>query len=139
MDNDTVLIYLDDIIIPSKDEVKGLEKLRRVLDTAGEHGVSINWAKCKLLTRRIEYLGYIVEGGTIKLSEKKTAAVTHFPRPTNVKGVQSFLGLTGYFRKFIPHYAITARPLSQLLKDNVNYEFGPNQEQSFQALKKALT
>lgn len=79
-----------------------------------------------------------MEAGQIRPSNKKTIAVAKFPEPTNVKQVQSFLGLTGYFRKFIPQFAIHARPLLQLLRNEVKFEFGVAQKEAFERLKSAL-
>lgn len=134
----TVLAYLDDLIIPAVSEEGGLEKLSVVLKVASNYGLVINWKKCELLVDKVEYLGYIVEAGQIRPSHRKTVAVAKYPEPRTVEQVQSFLGLTGYFRKFIPQYAIHARPLSQLLKNNVKFEFGKEQRDAFERLKDAL-
>lgn len=113
--------------------------MKLVLDTASKNVVVINWNKCELFGKRVEYLGYVIENGAIKPSERKTEAVKCFPIPINVKMIQSFLGLTGFFRKFIPQYSTTARPFTQLLKDGVRFEFGPEQEHAFQCLKTSLS
>lgn len=134
----TVSTYLDDIIIPSEDEIENLEKLSRVLEVASKFGLRLNWSKCNFLVRTVEYLGYRIEGGTIRPSEKKTLAVTNFPTPKIIKDVQSFLGLVGYFRKFIPKFAVIARPLTQLLRDDIKFQFGAEEEHSFDQLKMAL-
>lgn len=94
-------MYLDDAIIPARDEKEGVERLRRVLEVATEHGLQFNWKKCQLLQRRIKFLGHVVERGTIKPSPGKTRALIHYPQRETIKQVQSFLGLAGYFRKFI--------------------------------------
>jgi len=86
------------------------------LTIASEYRLNINWSKCHFLKHQIEYLGYIVESGSIRPSKHKTRAVVNFPTPTNTKQVQSFLGFTGYFRKFIPAYSEIVCPLSDLLK-----------------------
>jgi len=112
--------------------------LRIVLNTASDHGLNVNWSKCRFLQRRIEYLGYIIEEGCVKPAKQKTLSVINFPKPTCVKQVQSFLGLTGYFRKFIPQYSIIARPLSNLLKNEVRFHFDEEQEHAFQQLKNIL-
>ena len=101
-----VLTYLDDLIVPSDDYESGLEKLKRVLNVASENGLIVNWKKCDFLKTKIEYLGYIVEDGRIFPSEKKIEAVRKFPKPTNLRQIQGFLGLTGYFRKFIRGYSL---------------------------------
>ncbi|GFT24489.1 retrovirus-related Pol polyprotein from transposon 17.6 [Trichonephila clavipes] len=103
-----VIIYMDDIIIPSSDELDGLNR-------------------------------HIIERGTIKPSLDKTKAVQNFPEPKNVKQVQSFLGLSGYFRKFIQNYSIIAKPLSDLLRDNAVFHFGPEQQLAFQTLRQKLS
>jgi len=92
----TILVYMDDIIILALDENEALERLRIVLKTASEYGLELNLKKLKLLKKRIEFLGYIVENGSISPSPDKTLAVIRFPEPKSYKQVQSFLGLTGY-------------------------------------------
>jgi len=133
-----VLTYLDDLIVLSCTEKEGLNNLRIVLNKASDHGLNVNWSKCRFLQRRIEYLGYIIEEGCVKPAKQKTLSVINFPKPTCVKQVQSFLGLTGYFRKFIPQYSIIARPLSNLLKNEVRFHFDEEQEHAFQQLKNIL-
>lgn len=134
----TVLAYLDDLIIPAKCELEAFDKLKVVLKVASDYGLIINWTKCELLVDKVDYLGYIVRAGQIQPSDRKTTAVAKYPEPRTVKQVQSFLGLTGYFRKFIPQYAIHARPLSQLLKNNVKFEFGEQQKDAFNKLKSVM-
>ncbi|GFW88904.1 transposon Tf2-9 polyprotein [Trichonephila clavipes] len=96
-----VIIYMDDLVIPAKDEKEGLEKLREVLE----------------LPRTVK----------------------KFPVPTTVKQVQSFLGLTGYFRKFIPAYSQIAKPLSDLTRKDNPFMFKQPQMEAFEKLKKLLT
>ncbi|CAL1291955.1 unnamed protein product [Larinioides sclopetarius] len=130
---------MDDLLIPSNSEIEGIQKLSLVLQTAADYGLELNLKKCKFLQRKIEFPGYIIENGTIKPSPFKTQAVQKFPQPQNPKQIQSFLGLTGYFRKFIPNYARIARPLSDLLRDNIAFNFGPEQVAAFQELKNILS
>ncbi|GBN06706.1 Retrovirus-related Pol polyprotein from transposon opus [Araneus ventricosus] len=109
---------MDDIIIPSIDELDGIKRLSSVLQTASEYGLELNLKKCNFLKSKIEFLGYIIENGKISPSLDKTVAVQNFPEPKSVKQVQGFLGLTGYFRKFIQNYALIAKALSDLLRAN---------------------
>ncbi|GFT80983.1 retrovirus-related Pol polyprotein from transposon 17.6 [Trichonephila clavipes] len=134
-----VIIYMDDIIIPSSDELDELNRLTRVLKTASEYGLELNLKKCNFLKSKIEFLGHIIEKGTIKPSLDKTKAVQNFPEPKNVKQVQSFLGLSGYFRKFIQNYSIIAKPLGDLLRDNAVFHFEPKQQLAFQTLRQKLS
>lgn len=135
----TVLIYMDDLILSSDDIASGLEKLRLVLKTASEFGLEIKWKKCQFLQSKISYLGNIIENGRVRPSKDKTAAVVKFPEAKDVKAVRSFLGLSGYFRKFIQNYSIIARPLSDLLKDKVPFRFDYKERQAFERLKSLLS
>lgn len=90
-----VLTYLDDLIVLSNNEDDGLNNLRIVLDVASQAGLIINWKKCSFLRRKVEFLGHVIENGTIHPSELKTKAVMCFPEPRNARQVQSFLGLSG--------------------------------------------
>jgi len=81
----------------------------------------------------------MVENGTVRPSERKTAAVLNFPKPACVRDVQSFVGLTSYFRKFIPKYSITARPLTNLLRKDTTFRFNEEQEYAFNELKRILS
>lgn len=135
----TVVIYMDDLIIPSENEVQGIEKLKLVLQTAAEYGLELNIKKCNFLKREIDFLGYRIANGKLHPSPLKTKAVINFPEPKCVKDVQSYLGLTGYFRKFIEHYSVIAKPLSDLLKKYAKFEFDNNARYAFNKLKNILT
>lgn len=129
---------MNDLIVPSTSCEKALEGLRIVLDVASQYGLVINWEKCSFMQTRVEYLGHIVENSSIRPTELKTVAVSKFPAPTNVRSVQSFLDLTGYFRKYIPQYSLIARPLTDLLKANTIFVFGDEEKEAFERLKMIL-
>jgi hypothetical protein len=135
---DLVLAYMDDLVIPAENEEEAIDMLKTVMRRAEEYGLLINWKKCQFLKRKIEYLGHEVENGVIRPSPGKIAAVTKFPKPTTLKQVQSFLGLTGYFRKFVKNYSIIAKPLSDLLKGERKFKFGEEEKMSFEMLKQKL-
>ena len=83
-----------------------------IFNEAQRFGLEFNFEKCKFLRESINFLGHIIGGGNIKPSLEKTKAVMNFPQPRNVKEIQSYLGLTGFFRKFIKGFALVAKPLS---------------------------
>lgn len=87
----------------------------------------------------IEYLGYEISESVIRPCKSKISAVARFETPKNVHQVRQYLGLTGYFRKFIRDYASKARPLCCLLAKDVVWKWGDEQQQSFEVLKQALT
>lgn len=134
-----VLAYMDDLIVLSKDVPEGIERLKKVFSTAAEYGLQIKWSKCQILQRKVEYLGYVVEEGRMKPSDNKTKAVRNFPTPKNLKELQSFLGLTGHFRKFVQNYSLIAKPLSDLTKKDAEFIIGEEQQRAIENLKSALT
>ncbi|CAK1603490.1 unnamed protein product [Parnassius mnemosyne] len=134
----TVLAYLDDLILPSETEEEGLEKLVKVFQRAEEYGLLFNWKKCHFMKREIEYLGYIIRNNELRPSKEKISAVSRFKTPHNIKSLQSFLGLSGYFRKFIKNYSIIAKPLTNLLKKDVEFNFDEECEMAFNELKRIL-
>lgn len=130
---------MDDLIVPAMDYDNAIQNLEIVLNTASQHGLVIKWEKCNFIKHKIEYLGHIIEDGKVQPSERKTIAVKKFPEPSTVKTLQSFLGLIGYFRKFIPKYSIIARPLTNLLKGGIKFNFGKEELRAFNLLKQCLS
>lgn len=137
--NGTIMTYMDDVIIKAADEDEALQKLKEVLMVAGDYGLNIKWKKCKLLQRKIEFLGYEVEDGKIRPAKAKTNDVNKYKIPKNHKQVERFLGFAGYFRKFIPDFAIIAKPLSDLMKNNASFVFKNEQHAAFEELKRRIT
>ncbi|GFS58457.1 retrovirus-related Pol polyprotein from transposon 297 [Trichonephila inaurata madagascariensis] len=105
---------------------------------SSDYGLEINFGKCQFLHRKIECLGYIIENNKLSPSPSKTKSVVHYPEPKTTKEVQRFLGLTGYFRKFIPAYFVIAKPLSDLLRKDTPFNFDVKQKASFDELKHLL-
>lgn len=131
-------MYIDDILIATDTVESNLETLRETLIKLKEHGFELNVKKCQFLKKEIEYLEYMVSQKGITLSERHTSAIAEFPRPQNVHELQRFLGLTGYFRKFIADYAGTAKPLHNLLKKTVEFDFSDECVRAFDSLKSKL-
>ncbi len=134
-----VYIYLDDIIIASKDITSHMATLRLVLDRLKEVGLKIKLTKCEFLKQKIKFLGHMVDELGIHTVDDKISAVSHFPQPKSVDNVRSFLGLAGYNRPFIRNFAAITNPLTKLLKKDTPFEWSKTQESSFNQLKEALT
>jgi transposase InsO family protein len=132
------MVYLDDILIPSKTVQGGLKNLEEVLRLLRREGLTLNVRKCSFLATSVEYLGFEINAGTIKPGARKTKAVSEFARPQNVRQVRQFLGLTGYFRQFVKDYAFIAKPLTQLTKKDHPWTWDETTEVSFTALRDAL-
>ena len=133
-----MLVYLDDIVIIAQNEDEAIRSLEHVLKEAASYSLDINWKKCQLLQKCIEYLGHVVQDGTIKPSPEKVKAVLNFPEPRNRKMVESFLGLAGYMRKFIEGFTWLAKALRDCAKEGIVFYFGEEQRKSFEMLKRAL-
>jgi hypothetical protein len=133
-----VLCYLDDLLIPATTLEESLAVLRKTLEMLKTAGLTLKLSKCYFLRTTIEYLGYVISEAGVQPSNLKIDAVDNFPTPQNVHQVRQFLGLTGYFRKFIEKYAITAKPLTMLLHKGAEWVCGAAQEEAFSTVKQRL-
>ena len=133
-----VFIYLDDILVAAETLEEHNRILNEVLTKLLSAGMVINWKKSFLLQPFVEYLGHTVGQGVIMTSSSKIDAVKNFPRPTTRKQVRGFLGLSGWYRRFIQFYSDRAKPLTKLLENDSPFVWGDEQEIAFQDLKEAL-
>ena len=149
------LIYLDDVIIFSATFEEHLNRLEAVFSRLKEHNLKLKASKCECLQSKVTYLGHIVSEAGIQTDPEKTEAIKNWPRPNSVKDVRSFLGFTGYYRRFIKNYARIARPLNDLLvgqetnpKDQkskkakvkkIPFEWNESQQKAFDLLREKLT
>ena len=112
--------YLDDILIHSATWADHVHHLTQVFDWLRSAGLRVKERKCSFAKNKCVYLGYVVGSGTIESMECKVLAVQRFTQPRTRKQVRSFLGLCGYYRKFIPEFSLVASPLSDLTKKNMS-------------------
>ena len=108
------IIYLDDIVIFSKDLVSHLESLKAVFWKLEEAGLKLKPSKCELFWRQLAYLGHVISAKGVTTDEGKIEAIKNWPTPTNVTEVRSSLGFTGYYCRFIPKFTQVAHPLHEL-------------------------
>ncbi|KAL4096411.1 hypothetical protein QTP88_021373 [Uroleucon formosanum] len=132
-----VNVYMDDIIMPSKDSEHMLDGLEQVFKVLRAAGLTLKPNKCTFGFDCLEYLGFRISKGTIQPG-KKTEVIATFPRPRNEYEVRRFLGLTGYFRRFIVNYAKLAAPLTTLTGKNTVFTWEREQQKSFDELKRIL-
>ena len=132
------LVYLDDIIIYSSTVEEHLERLKLVLNKLREANLKLKPSKCKFFRKELKYLGHVVSRDGMAMDPEKLRAVKDYPRPQNVKDVRAFLGLTGFYRRFIDRYADKAKALTQLQKKGIEFKWTLEADAAFQELKKAL-
>ena len=130
--------YLDDILIFSPDNKTHLEHLEVVFQRLREADLKLKASKCNFFKKHIQYLGHLVSGEGIEPLPEKLEAVRKMPPPTTPKEIRQFLGLVGYYRKFVPKFADIARPLTNLTKLDVPYEWTNRCQEAFEFLKQML-
>ena len=133
-----MLVFFDDILVYSTDVTRHEEHLILVFSILQENQLHVNTKKCQLGQRRLEYLGHWTSEAGVSTDEVKVRSITEWPLPKTIRDVHSFLGLTGYYRKFVRNYADIARPLFSLTKRS-KLLWTEEAENAFKCLKKALS
>lgn len=134
-----VIVFFDDILIYSKSYEEHLIHLQEVLSLLAKDQWHVKLSKCKFAQRKIGYLGHVISEEGVATDDAKIQAIVSWPTPQNVKELRSFLGLAGYYRKFVRHFAVLAKSLTELLKKNVLYVWTSDHELAFSALKQAMS
>lgn len=133
------LVYMDDIIVYSTTLEEHLDRLENVFNRLASCNLKIQPDKCEFLKREVAYLGHIVTPEGIKPNPAKIEAVTKFPQPKSPREIKQFLGLSGYYRRYVPDYAKIVKPLTKLLKKNVIFNFDEKCITAFERCKVLLT
>lgn len=133
-----VLVFMDDILIYSSTLEEHVILLQQVFDILRQHKFFIKLSKCSFAQKEIEYLGHCISSQGVATEKSKISVVEQWPVPKNVKDLRGFLGLTGYYRKFIKHYGLISRNLTDLLKKGVPFVWTSQAQEAFNQLKLAL-
>jgi hypothetical protein len=133
-----VVVFIDDILVYSKTEEEHAEHLRLVLGTLREHQLYAKFSKFEFWLKEVGFLGHVISAGGVSVDPSKITSILERKGPTNPTEVRAFLGLGGYYRKFVEGFSSIARPLTQLLRKDKKFEWTEKCEQSFQELKKRL-
>ena len=136
--NKFFLVFLDDILIYSKNEEEYEEHFRMDLQLLREHKLYAKLRKCDFYKDRIHYLGHIISDEGISVDPEKIEAIMNWPNPKNVTDVRSFMRLAGYCRRFIEGFSKVAHAITSLQK-GIKFEWTSRCEESFQQLKNILT
>ncbi|WVZ80810.1 hypothetical protein U9M48_028260, partial [Paspalum notatum var. saurae] len=134
-----VVVFIDDILIYSKNEEEHEEHLRIVLARLREHKLYTKFSKCAFWLKEVSFLGHILSEKGVTVDPSKVECVLNWKQPETVTEIRSFLGLAGYYRRFIKDFSKTAKPMTSLTKKNAKYSWSPNCEEAFQSLKRSLT
>lgn len=133
------IVYFDDILVTGATENDHCQNLEAVLKKLSEAGLKLKLAKCSLFQRSVEYLGHIIDAEGIHPAPKKIEAVIEAPEPSNVKELQSYLGLLNFYRKFMPNVSSVLHPLHKLLKKGEAWSWGAEELAAFNTSKAMLT
>lgn len=133
-----VVVFFDDILVYSRTYEEHVTHLRAVLNLLAKDQWIVKLKKCSFAQQEIHYLGHILSSRGVHTDPDKVSAVMHWPQPTSIKELRGFLGLAGFYRKFVRHFAILARPLTNLLKKHALFVWTDEHQSAFQALKQAL-
>ncbi|WVZ57930.1 hypothetical protein U9M48_008258 [Paspalum notatum var. saurae] len=134
-----VVIFIDDILIYSKTEEEHEEHLRLVLQKLREHKLYAKFSKCDFWIEEVKFLGHVISNGGIVVDQSKVSEVQNWKIPEDVKGIRSFLGLAGYYRRFIEGFSKIAKPMTALLEKNIKFQWTSACQKAFEELKKRLT
>ena len=116
------IIYLDDIIVFSKTPEEHLTRLQAVFEKLKKAELKLKPSKCEFFKQELTYLGHVVSNNGIQNDSKKVKAICKWPMPTEVTEIQSFLGLTNYYQRFIKKYVQVAKPLCKLIWERMHPE-----------------
>jgi hypothetical protein len=134
-----VIVFIDDILVYSKSVEEHEQHLRVVLGKLRAHKLYAKFSKCEFWLEKISFLGHILTAEGVAVDPEKVETVSNWRQPTNVSEIRSFLGLAGYYRRFIEGFSKIARPMTELLKKEKKFNWTESCEKSFQELKRRLT
>jgi hypothetical protein len=131
------LVYLDNVVFGENLKTHN-ERLREVLSRMRKYNMKLQPDKCEFLRKEVCYLGHVIGHTGVRPDDKRIEAVKHFPEPKTTQELKGFLGLTGYYRRFIPNFSKIAKPLTELLKKHTPYTWSERTERAFVTLKNLL-
>jgi hypothetical protein len=134
-----VVVFIDDILIYSKSEKEHAQHLRVVLQRLRDHKLYAKFSKCEFWFKSVKFLGHTISHYGISVDPSKVQEVMDWKPPKSVHQIRSFLGLAGYYRRFIPDFSRIAKPMTELLKKRVRFVWSEACEKAFHTLRQHLT
>jgi hypothetical protein len=126
-----VVVFIDDILVYSRSEEEHEEHLRLALQKLREHKLYAKLSKCEFWMKQVAFLGHVISKGGISLDPSKVQDILSWDVPTSVSDIQSFLGLDGYYRRFIERFSKISKPMTELLEKDKKFEWTSACEASF--------
>ena len=139
INKEEVAVFVDDVLVGTETEEEHDEIVEEILRRLEENDLYIKLEKCVWKVRRIGFLGVVIGPKGIEMEEKKVDRVLSWLEPKNVKDVRKFLGLANYYRRFIKDFAQVARPINVLMRKDVKWQWGVEQQKAFDELKRVFT
>lgn len=133
-----VVVFIDDILIYSKTYEEHVQHIKMVFDILREHQFHVRLSKCSFAQQQLKYLGHVLSPAGVATDPSKIAVIKSWPVLGSVKELRSFLGMAGYYRRFVNNFGAMAKPLTDLLKKGQLFLWTVAHEESFNALKEAL-
>jgi hypothetical protein len=134
-----VVLFIDDILVYSQNEQEHEEHLRKVLQRLRDCQLYAKLCKCEFWISEALFLGHVINRDGLAVDPKKVAAILDWKAPKDVRGIKSFIGMAGYYLRFIEGFSKIARPMTALLAKKVEFKWTPECQESFEMLKKKLT
>ena len=133
------MVFVDDILIYSQSEWEHEDHLRIVLQLLRDHQLYAKFSKCEFWLTEMRFLGHVVSASSVSVDPKKVEVVMSWERPKSVFEICSFLGLAGYYKRFIEDFSRLAAPMMKLTRKEVKFDWDDRCEEAFQELKRRLT
>ena len=137
--NKNLSVYIDDIVVYSATVEDHFKHLTQVFERLDSRNLRLHPQKCRFFCSEIKYLGFIINKEGIKPDPRRTEAIQNFPRPQKVKDIRSFIGSCNFYRKYIKDFATIARPLTNLIRKDVKFNFTEECQEAFDRLKTILS
>jgi hypothetical protein len=134
-----VVVFIDDILVYSHSEEEHAQHLRVILEKFRSHQLYAKFSKCEFWLQKVSFLRHVLTAEGVAVDPEKVEAVSSWKQPTSISEIRNFLGLAGYYRRFIPEFSKLARPMTELLKKDKKFLWSKACERSFRGLKERLT
>nr|GEY74155.1 putative reverse transcriptase domain-containing protein [Tanacetum cinerariifolium] len=133
-----VIVFIDDILIYSKSKQDNEEHLKLILELLKREQLYAKFSKCEFWISKVQFLGHVIDSQGIHMDPAKIDSIKDWASPKTATEIRQFLGLAGYYRRFIEGFSKIARPMTKLTQNKVKFEWGDKQEEAFQVIKKKL-